>query len=217
MAAHANHHLAVFDGATGQALALYRAKRVASPRSGSCSSPATAAAPNPAAPSAPTAAKPTTPTRTGPHGGNTNVDEMTLACGPDNRDVDDDGWQTRINTRGECEWRPPPDLDHGQSRINYYHRPEALLDHPKTTTPTPPHGTSIPARHPADPNHPTTKQHESRWKPLLRRPGGHHNQLVRARIHRFGLSTMTMTDVSMRRKRLLGSHIGQFARSDPPS
>ena len=52
---------------------------------------------------------------------------MTLACGPDNRAVDDRGWQTTINTRGECEWRPPPDLDHGQSRINYYHRPETLL------------------------------------------------------------------------------------------
>ena len=49
----------------------------------------------------------------------------------DNRDVDDAGWQTRINSRGECEWRPPPDLDHGQSRINYYHRPEALLRPPE--------------------------------------------------------------------------------------
>ena len=61
----------------------------------------------------------------------TNVDEMTLACGPDNRAVDDGGWQTTINTRGECEWTPPPDLDHGQSRINYYHRPEALLRPPQ--------------------------------------------------------------------------------------
>ena len=47
MAAHAHHHLAVFDGATGQALALYRAKRVASPaqrimliaRDGGCTKP----------------------------------------------------------------------------------------------------------------------------------------------------------------------------------
>ena len=47
MAAHANHHLAVFDGATGQALALYRTKRVASPaqrimliaRDGGCTKP----------------------------------------------------------------------------------------------------------------------------------------------------------------------------------
>ena len=56
---------------------------------------------------------------------------MTLACGPDNRDVDDDGWQTTINSRGECEWHPPPDLDHGRTRINHYHRPEALLRPPE--------------------------------------------------------------------------------------
>ena len=65
---------------------------------------------------------------------------MTLACGPDNRDVDDGGWQTTINARGECEWQPPPDLDHGQSRINYYHRPEALLTtarRPAAPEPTP--------------------------------------------------------------------------------
>ena len=65
-------------------------------------------------------------------GGNTNVDDMTLACGPDNRAVDDGGWQTHINTRGECEWTPPPDLDHGQARINYYHRPKHSYDHPRT-------------------------------------------------------------------------------------
>ena len=66
--------------------------------------------------------------KTGAKGGHTNVDEMALACGTDNRSADDDGgWQTTINTRGEIEWTPPPDLDHGQSRVNYYHRPEALL------------------------------------------------------------------------------------------
>ena len=64
-------------------------------------------------------------------GGNTNVDDLTLACGPDNRAVDDGGWQTRINTRGECEWTPPAALDHGQTRINYHHRPEALLRPPE--------------------------------------------------------------------------------------
>ena len=57
---------------------------------------------------------------------------MTLACGSDNRAVDDAGaGRPRINARGECEWQPPPDLDHGQARINYYHRPEALLRPPE--------------------------------------------------------------------------------------
>ena len=64
-------------------------------------------------------------------GGNTNINEMTLACGPDNRLVDNDGgWTTTINTRGDVEWTPPPDLDTGQTRINCYHRPELLLRPP---------------------------------------------------------------------------------------
>jgi hypothetical protein len=64
-------------------------------------------------------------------GGNTNVDEMALACGPDNRMVDGDGgYTTTINDRGEVEWIPPPHLDTGQARTNYYHRPEALMRPP---------------------------------------------------------------------------------------
>ncbi len=132
MAAHANHYLAVFDGVTGQALALYRTKRVASPsqrimliaRDGGCTKPCcTVGAYGCQAHHA---------SRDWAKGGNTNIDDMTLACGTDNRLIDDDtGWQTTINTHGECEWHPPPDLDHGQSRINYLHRPEALLRPPE--------------------------------------------------------------------------------------
>ena len=55
---------------------------------------------------------------------------MALACGPDNRLVDKDGWTTTINARGDVEWIPPPALDNGQARINYYHRPELLLRPP---------------------------------------------------------------------------------------
>jgi hypothetical protein len=128
LAAHANHFLAVFDKATGSAMDLFRARRVASPaqrimligRDGGCT-------------------KPSCPV--GPYGtqvhhaaadwaddGNTNVDEMGLACGPDNRMVDKNGgWTTRMNERHEVEWLPPPHLDTGQTRINHYHRPETLL------------------------------------------------------------------------------------------
>ncbi|MGZ5377824.1 MAG: HNH endonuclease signature motif containing protein, partial [Mycobacterium sp.] len=64
-------------------------------------------------------------------GGNTNINEMTLACGPDNRLVNKHGgWTTTINHRGDAEWTPPPDLDTGQTRINYHHRPELLLRPP---------------------------------------------------------------------------------------
>ncbi len=131
MGAHANHNLAVFDGVSGDALALYRTKRVASPaqrimliaRDGGCTKPCCTVGPY--------GCQAHHASRGWRIGGNTNVDEMTLACGPDNRSVEDGGWQTIINTRGECEWHPPPDLDHGQSRINYLHRPEALLGPPQ--------------------------------------------------------------------------------------
>ncbi len=67
-------------------------------------------------------------------GGHTNVDEMTLACGPDNRMVHaDGGYTTTINPDGNVEWHPPPGLDHGQHRINYHHRPELLLTPPPRT------------------------------------------------------------------------------------
>jgi hypothetical protein len=42
----------------------------------------------------------------------------------------DGGYLTTINGRGEVEWHPPPQLDHGQNRINYHHRPELLLAPP---------------------------------------------------------------------------------------
>lgn len=64
------------------------------------------------------------------HGGNTNIDELTLACGCDNRLVDDTptGWTTRKRkSDSRTEWIPPRHLDRGQSRINLYHHPEQVL------------------------------------------------------------------------------------------
>jgi hypothetical protein len=145
---HANHHLAVFDRATGSALDLFRARRVASPaqrimligRDGGCTKPCcTVGAYGSQVHHA---------VADWVDGGNTNVDELGLACGPDNRLVNKDGgWTTTINDRHEVEWAPPPHLDTGQARINYYHRPERLLrppDDPETLPdntigePTPP-------------------------------------------------------------------------------
>ena len=130
LAGHANHWLAVFDKATGQALDLFRARRVASPaqrimliaRDGGCTKPCCTV---PAYGSQVHHAL-----RDWADGGNTNVNELALACGPDNRLVDKDGWATTINTRGDVEWIPPPPLDNGQARVNYYHRPERLLRPP---------------------------------------------------------------------------------------
>ena len=138
LAGHANHYLAVFDGATGSALDLFRAKRIATPaqrimliaRDGGCTKPCcTVGAYGSQVHHASTDWS---------KGGNTNINDLGLACGSDNRSVDDNGgWTTRINNRGEVEWIPPPPLDTGQTRINYYHRPEALLrppDDPETPT-----------------------------------------------------------------------------------
>jgi len=63
-------------------------------------------------------------------GGPTDIDNLTLACGPDNRLADQNGWRTRKNAKGETEWLPPPDLhphNLGQPRTNTYHHPEKLL------------------------------------------------------------------------------------------
>ena len=59
--------------------------------------------------------------------GQTDIDELTLACGPDNRLIEKTGWRTRKRKDGRTEWLPPPDLDTGQTRINDYHHPEKYL------------------------------------------------------------------------------------------
>jgi len=60
-------------------------------------------------------------------GGQTNIDELTLACGPDNRLASDGGWRTRKRKDGITEWIPPPDLDRRQPRTNAYFHPERYL------------------------------------------------------------------------------------------
>jgi hypothetical protein len=60
-------------------------------------------------------------------GGQSNITEETLACGPDNRMVTDYGWKTRKRKDGRTEWIPPPHLDTGQPRVNNFHHPEKYL------------------------------------------------------------------------------------------
>jgi hypothetical protein len=130
MGGHANHFLAVIDGASGSALALFRSRRVASAgqrvmliaRDGGCTKPCcTVGAYGSQVHHA---------VADWGDGGLTNVDEMALACGADNRLVGDGGWSTRMNEHHEAEWIPPPHLDTGQTRINHYHRPETLVRPP---------------------------------------------------------------------------------------
>ncbi len=125
-AAEAYHYLAIFDG-QGKALHLGRSKRTASgaqrimlhARDHGCTKPGCIAAGY----------------RCQAHhletdwgdGGQTNIDELTLACGPDNRMCTEFNWDTHLNEHGRVEWIPPPGLDHGQPRINPLHHPQDLL------------------------------------------------------------------------------------------
>lgn len=122
-AGHAHHYLAIFDG--GRPLALYHAKRLASPaqrimlyaKDRGCTKPGCDA------PGYHTQVHHVTGWTTTRR---TDIDDLALACGPDNR-LAEKGWTTRTNARGETEWTPPPHVDYGQPRINTFHHPEKLL------------------------------------------------------------------------------------------
>ena len=140
LAAHANHYLAVFDQATGSALDLFRAKRVASPaqrimligREGGCTKPCCTRR---------RLRQPRSITwwPDWVDGGKTNVDELGLACGPDNRMVD--------RTAGGPPASTPAARSNGP--------------HPHTWTPAKPGSTTT-----TDPNdsctHPTTNPNPTR-------------------------------------------------------
>ncbi|MHC9297546.1 DUF222 domain-containing protein, partial [Mycobacterium sp. LTG2003] len=126
LAAHAWHYLAVFDDATLVPLYFGRTKRIATPaqrlvlfaRDRGCTRPGCTAGGY----------------RCQAHhahqdwtvGGQTNIDELALACGPDNRLVATGKWTTTMRN-GRCQWTPPPLLDTGQPRINTYHHPQTYL------------------------------------------------------------------------------------------
>ena len=127
LASHAHHYLAVFDKHTAEPLYLGRTKRLASKgqrivllaRDRGCTFPGCRV------PGYGCQAHHTTGWQ---HGGNTNVNTLVLACGGDNR-LAEDGWTVTIRN-GTVEWIPPPQLDTGQGRVNYYHHPERLLTEP---------------------------------------------------------------------------------------
>ncbi|MBX7453261.1 HNH endonuclease [Mycolicibacterium sp. 3033] len=126
MAAHAHHYLAVFDAHTNQPLYLGRTKRLASPaqRIMLHSSARGCTRPGCTVPGYWAQVHHVTDWK---NGGTTDITNLTLACAPDNRMVEQTGWSTRINTRGHTEWLPPPDLNTGGRRTNGYHHPERHL------------------------------------------------------------------------------------------
>ncbi|OBI94311.1 HNH endonuclease signature motif containing protein, partial [Mycobacterium sp. 1245805.9] len=122
-AGHAHHYLAIFDDT--KPLALYHTKRLASPaqrimlyaRDRGCTKPGC---------DAPAYHSQVHHIQGWATTWRTDIDDLTLACGPDNR-LAEQGWTTRTNTHGETEWIPPPHLDHGQPRTNSFHHPERML------------------------------------------------------------------------------------------
>jgi hypothetical protein len=129
MASHAHHYLAIFDEHTNEALYLGRSKRIAPAAHRivllslyrGCTFPGCTV--------------PGYGTQVhhidaywAKNNGQTNIDEEVLACGPDNR-LAEDGWTVHIRN-GNAEWIPPPELDTGQARVNFFHHPERLLADP---------------------------------------------------------------------------------------
>jgi len=124
LARHANHYLAIFDN--GRALALYHAKRLASPgqrivlyaKDRGCSHPGCDVAGYYCEVHHVTDYASSQVT---------DVNDLTLGCGGHHPIVKPGGWQTRKRKDGETEWIPPPHLDRGQPRTNLFHHPEKLL------------------------------------------------------------------------------------------
>ena len=127
LASHAHHYLVIFDNHKQVPLYLGRSKRIASAgqrivlhaRDRGCTFPGC-----------------TVPgygcqahhgKKGWAKGGQTNIDEEVLACGPHNRLIEKGGWTTRIRKDGRTEWIPPPHLDNGQARTNDFHHPERYL------------------------------------------------------------------------------------------
>ena len=126
MSAHAYHYLLLFDNATPCELYRGRSTRLATPaqRLVLYATERGCTRPGCTVPAAWTQVHHLTPWA---KGGSTDIDDLTLACGPDNRLADQPGWITRKNDKGDTEWIPPPQLDTGGPRTNTYFHPEKML------------------------------------------------------------------------------------------
>ncbi|MDO3638015.1 HNH endonuclease signature motif containing protein, partial [Mycolicibacterium arseniciresistens] len=126
MAGRSRHYLAVFDDHTEEILYLGRARRCATTaqrfalfaRDRGCTRPGCTA---PAYQTQVHHAQ-----RDWAAGGRTDIDELALACQPDNNLIEQTEWTTR-RRNGRTEWIPPPTLDTGQHRTNNYHHPRRHL------------------------------------------------------------------------------------------
>lgn len=125
MAAHALHYLAIFDD-DGRPLYLGRSKRIATAdqrivlhaKDRGCSAPGC---------TVPGYLCQVHHVDDWCDDGPTDIDNLTFACGPHHRLLQQ-GWTTRKRRSNRItEWIPPPHLDTGQSRTNDYHHPERFI------------------------------------------------------------------------------------------
>ncbi|MCX8561171.1 DUF222 domain-containing protein [Mycolicibacterium mucogenicum] len=118
----AHHYLTVFDQHSSIPLYLARARRTATPgqRLALFAAHLGCTRPNCPAPASRSQAHHLIPWK---HGGRTDITNLTLACGCDNRLADTCGWTTTMGPDGRTHWTPPPLLDVGQPRTNQYHHP----------------------------------------------------------------------------------------------
>lgn len=124
LASHAHHYLAIFD--KGKAIGLYHTKRLASPgqrivlyaKDRGCSFP------NCDVPGYLTEVHHVTDFA---RCRETDINDLTLSCGPHHKLVTSGGWTTRKRSDGMSQWIPPAHLDRGQPRTNNFHHPERLL------------------------------------------------------------------------------------------
>ncbi len=66
------------------------------------------------------------------NGGRTDVNDLTLACGPENRMIERTDWDTRKNRRGQIEWVPHPTSTPANTASTATTTPNATSS-PKTT------------------------------------------------------------------------------------
>ena len=126
MATHSYHYLTIFDKPTGRALWLGRTKRIASSdqrivlhnKERGCSFPGCTVPGY--------ASQVHHATLDWADGGTTDIDDLTLGCGPHNRLVKKGGWQTRKLPDGTTEWIAPAHLPL-KSGTNTYHHTDKLL------------------------------------------------------------------------------------------
>jgi hypothetical protein len=127
MASHSYHYLAIFDKHTGRTLDLGLTRRIASADQRIVLHAKDRGCTRPGCTVAGAYCQVHHANRDWADNGQTNIDDLTLACPGDNRQVKPGRWRTRKRKDGRTEWIPPPHLDSGQSRVNDYHHPENYL------------------------------------------------------------------------------------------